>query len=108
MMKTGSFPRKIFRFFLYLFLLHFVYLIICKWINPPLTITQLVNVAKGNGLKRDMISYADMGSNIKVAVMAGEDQLFPVHEGFDMKSIKKAMKYNETHPGKVRGASTIS
>ena len=63
---------------------------------------------QGNGLKRDMISYDKMGSNIKLAVIAGEDQLFPDHNGFDMKSIKKAMAHNEKHPGRRRGASTIS
>jgi membrane peptidoglycan carboxypeptidase len=30
-----------------------------------------------------------MGSNIKLAVMASEDQLFPEHDGFDVKAIKK-------------------
>jgi len=40
--------------------------------------------------------------------MAAEDQLFPDHNGFDIKAIKKAQKYNEKHPTKVRGASTIS
>jgi monofunctional biosynthetic peptidoglycan transglycosylase len=49
-----------------------------------------------------------MGPNIKLAVMAGEDQLFPDHNGFDIKAIKKAQKYNEKHPNRVRGASTIS
>ncbi len=27
--------------------------------------------------------------------MAGEDQLFPDHNGFDFKSIQKAMKHNQ-------------
>ena len=49
-----------------------------------------------------------MGRNIKLAVMASEDQLFPEHDGFDIKAIKKAIKYNEKHPAKTRGASTIS
>ena len=89
-------------------LLQFIYIVVCRWINPPITITQLVSVAGGDGLKRDNISYEDMGRNIKLAVMAGEDQLFPDHDGFDIKAIKKAMKYNERHPAKIRGASTIS
>lgn len=93
---------------LYLFIGHLAYILICKWINPPITITQIVNLVQGHGLKRDYISYDEMGSNIKLAVMASEDQLFPDHNGFDIKSIKKAMKYNNKHPNKVRGASTIS
>ena len=40
--------------------------------------------------------------------MAAEDQLFPDHNGFDIKAIKKAQKFNEKHPNRVRGASTIS
>lgn len=86
----------------------FVYILFCKWINPPVTITQIVNAVEGYGLQRDYIDYDDMGRNIKLAVMASEDQLFPDHNGFDLTSIKKAMKYNKKHPNKTRGASTIS
>jgi monofunctional biosynthetic peptidoglycan transglycosylase len=43
-----------------------------------------------------------------LAVIASEDQLFPDHNGFDIKSIKKALAYNKRKPGRVRGASTIS
>lgn len=103
-----SWLRKLWKIFLWLFILQFVYIIFCKWINPPITITQSVSIVTGYGLKRDYISYEEMGPNIKLAVMAGEDQLFPDHDGFDIKAIKKAMKYNEKHPNKTRGASTIS
>lgn len=91
-----------------MFITHLFYMLLCKWINPPITITQVVDVVKGHGLKKDNISYDAMGSNIKLAVMAAEDQLFPDHNGFDVKAIKKAQKYNEKHPTRVRGASTIS
>ena len=36
-----------------------------------------------------------------------EDQLFPDHDGFDFKSIEKAMKHNQKSKS-LRGASTIS
>ncbi len=93
---------------LFVFISQFVYILFCKWINPPITITQLVNLIEGNGLKRDYVDYDEMSPNIKLAVMASEDQLFPDHDGFDIKAIKKAMKYNEKHPNRTRGASTIS
>jgi monofunctional biosynthetic peptidoglycan transglycosylase len=93
---------------LWLVILQLVYIIVCKWIDPPVTITQTVSFITGNGLKRDYISYDKMGPNIKLAVIASEDQLFPDHDGFDIKAIKKAIKYNEKHKAKVRGASTIS
>jgi monofunctional biosynthetic peptidoglycan transglycosylase len=59
-------------------------------------------------LKRDYVDYAKISSNAKLAVMASEDQLFPDHSGFDIKSIQKALAYNKRKPGRVRGASTIS
>lgn len=96
------------RLFLFLFLFQFIYILFCKWINPPVTITQLVSLVQEYGLKRDYIDYDQMSPNIKLAVMASEDQLFPEHDGFDMKAIEKAIKYNERHPNRRRGASTIS
>jgi len=96
------------RIFLWLFIFQFLYIILLRWVNPPVTMTQLVSWVSGHGLKRDYISSSNMSSNAKLAVIASEDQLFPDHSGFDWKSIKKAMKYNEKKPGRIRGASTIS
>lgn len=96
------------RIFLILFITQFIYIFFCKWINPPITVTQAVSLVQGYGLKRDYINYDQMSPNIKLAVMASEDQLFPEHEGFDMKAIEKAIKYNEKHVNRRRGASTIS
>lgn len=96
------------KFFLGAVILQFVYLIMLIWVNPPVTITQAVSFFSGYGLKRDYIQYDEMGKNIKLAVIASEDQLFPNHDGFDIRAIKKAIKYNEKHKNKIRGASTIS
>ena len=93
---------------LWLFILQFVYIIFCKWINPPITLTQTASLLQGYGLQRDYITLNEMSPYIKLAVMASEDQLFPEHNGFDIKAIKKAMNYNKKHASKVRGASTIS
>ncbi|MBL7700873.1 MAG: monofunctional biosynthetic peptidoglycan transglycosylase [Ferruginibacter sp.] len=85
-----------------------LYLLLGFVFNPLITVTQVVSIFQGHGLSRDYVSYDEMGSNIKLAVIASEDQLFPDHDGFDLKAIKVAMKYNKRHPNKVRGASTIS
>jgi monofunctional biosynthetic peptidoglycan transglycosylase len=100
--------RIIKKIFLYLFIAQFLYIILLKWMDPPITLTQLGSVLTGDGFKRDYINYDEMSPNIKLAVMASEDQVFPDHNGFDFKSIKKAMAYNEKKPGRIRGASTIS
>ena len=103
--------RKVLRFIvkivIYGFLFSIIYIVFCKWINPPITLTQLSSVFQGHGLHRDYISINEMNANVKLAVMASEDQLFPDHNGFDFKSIQKAMKHNQKSKS-LRGASTIS
>jgi monofunctional biosynthetic peptidoglycan transglycosylase len=110
-MKGKEFFKKIWRFvkrlFIILFLAQLVYIILLKWVDPPVTITQLVSWISGNGLKRDYVSSDKISSNAKLAVIASEDQLFPDHNGFDFKSIEKAMKHNRKSKS-LHGASTIS
>jgi len=111
MTTKGFFPklwRWIKKIFIILFIAQFVYIILLKWINPPITITQFVSWISGHGLKRDYVADKSISYSAKLAVIASEDQLFADHSGFDWKIIKKAMKYNEKKPGRVRGASTIS
>jgi monofunctional biosynthetic peptidoglycan transglycosylase len=105
MQKAGRIIKKA---FLYLFFFQLFYILFCKWINPPITITQVVSLVQGYGLNRDYVGFDQMSSNIKLAVMASEDQLFPEHNGFDLKAIEKAVQYNKKHPNRRRGASTIS
>jgi monofunctional biosynthetic peptidoglycan transglycosylase len=96
------------RIFVTLFLLQLFYIIILKWVNPPITITQLQSWVGGNGLKRHYIPAGKMSYNIKLAVISSEDQIFADHSGFDWRSIEKAMKYNKKKPNRIKGASTIS
>ena len=103
--KTAIILREI---FFAAYISSMLYLLLGFIFNPPITLTQLSSFVQGNGLQRHYISYKNMGPNIKLAVLASEDQLFPDHDGFDLKAIKLAMKYNKRHPNKVRGASTIS
>jgi monofunctional biosynthetic peptidoglycan transglycosylase len=105
LLKIWKWTKKI---FLILFIAQLVYIVLLKWINPPITITQFVSWISGHGLKRDYVDSDAISYNAKLAVIASEDQLFPDHSGFDWKNIKKAMAYNEKKPGRVRGASTIS
>ena len=105
MRLLGNFIKKTF-FVLYTAVL--IYLLLGFIFNPPITITQAVNFFKGFGLKRNYVAGHNLGPNIRLAVIASEDQLYPDHDGFDVKAIKKAIKYNKRNPGRIRGASTIS
>lgn len=90
------------------FIFQLFYIIILKWVNPPLTITQMESFIKGDGLKRDYVDDEKISNHMKLAVISSEDQKFLNHTGFDWKSIDKAIKHNEKKPKRIRGASTIS
>jgi monofunctional glycosyltransferase len=100
--------QKAKKIFIILFVAQLIYIIALRWIDPPVTIIQLSSWISGYGLSRDYVRWDEISDNMKLAVMASEDQLFPVHNGFDWKSIEKAISHNEKKPTKIRGASTIS
>jgi monofunctional glycosyltransferase len=110
MERKGFFPR-LWRFIRYtlliLFIVQLLYIILLKWVDPPITITQLSSWISGQGLKRDYVSRNKISPNAMLAVIASEDQLFADHNGFDFKSIEKAMKHNQKSKS-LHGASTIS
>ena len=97
------------RIVLVLFLSSMVYTLICKWLMPPITVTQVVDVCRGYGLKRDYVKWEDISRNVKVAAMASEDQRFAEHGGFDWKSIDKSVNGpKKKKKARGAGASTIS
>lgn len=106
--RLKGFFQKLKRVFIFLFFFQLFYILLLKWVNPPVTITQLVSLFSGDGLKRDYVDLHDISPNARLAVISSEDQLFPDHNGFDWKSIEKARVNNKKRPKKIKGASTIS
>jgi monofunctional biosynthetic peptidoglycan transglycosylase len=96
---------------LVLFIAQFIYIVLLKWINPLMTITMVSSyislAGTGRHFHKTWVDYDKIAPAAKLAVIAGEDQLFPDHNGFDFKSIEKAWKHNQKSK-KIRGASTIS
>ena len=88
------------------------YLVVCKWLFPPITITQASALLSGYGLNRDYVSWDQISPQVKLAAIASEDQLFAVHNGFDWKAIEKSLqgKAGKGRRKKAKGAaaSTIS
>ena len=80
-----------------------------RFFNPPITFIQLGGLAEYGKLDRNYIPFDEMGDNVKLAVIASEDQNYFKHNGFDFKAIERAMKHNEKKNKKtVQGGSTIS
>jgi len=99
--------RVLKRVLIFLFFFQLFYILLLKWVNPPITLTQIGSVFRGDGLKRDYMGMKNISPYAKLAVICSEDQLFPDHDGFDFKSIEKAMKHNQKSKS-LHGASTIS
>ena len=78
-----------------------------RFVPVPITILMIERAIQGNGLDHRWVGANDISDNLKVAVIASEDEKFCTHHGFDVEAIKKAQAYNATHT-RTRGASTIS
>ena len=102
--------QRVFKIFIYAFVISLIYLLVCKWIMPPITIIQLSSWVGGYGLQRNYVSWNNISINAKLAVIAGEDQLFAIHNGFDWKAIDKSLDNNHAKNKRPAGAaaSTIS
>jgi len=106
--KQSGLLRKLLRLLFWLWLLHLGYVVALRWVNPPLTLTQLVSRINGDGLTQQWVSSNAIAPAMRLAVIAAEDQLFATHYGFDVKSIQRALEHNDRQPARIRGASTIS
>ena len=100
--------KKIKKLIFILILANILFIAWGRFFNPPITVTQIGGLIEYGKLERDYISFEEMGSNVKKAVIASEDQLYFSHNGFDYKAIQKAFKKNDKKGKVVRGGSTIS
>jgi monofunctional glycosyltransferase len=99
------------RIVLWMFLSSFLYIIVCRWVMPPITLTQISN-SFSYGLKRDYVNWNQISNGAKLAAIASEDQSFMDHGGFDWDAIEKSLKPKKKGK-KTRiplggGASTIT
>ncbi len=87
-------------------LVSFVIIIPWRWINPPTT-AFIINdqIHYKSHIQRQWTPLSKISPALPIAVVAAEDQLFPIHHGFDFKSINDALEEDRKYR---RGASTIS
>ncbi|OCG06907.1 monofunctional biosynthetic peptidoglycan transglycosylase [Gilliamella sp. wkB178] len=90
-------------------LLSILSILIMRWVNPFGSMLMLERKIVNWNITQQQIwkDWDEISDNIKIAVMASEDQNFPKHWGFDFNAISKALKYNQNNK-KTRGASTIT
>jgi monofunctional glycosyltransferase len=90
-----------------LILLSVLWVIVYRFINPPITFTMIGDVIAGRGAHKDWMPISDMDRDMVRAAIAAEDSKFCSHHGFDFEAIEDAMKRNASG-GRIRGGSTIS
>ena len=103
----GGFFRFLFKLVVGLFLLSILWVILLRFVPPPVTATMLGDLFAGRGLAKDWMSLNNMDRDMVRAAIGAEDSKFCAHNGFDIEAIEDAMKRNASG-GRIRGGSTIT
>lgn len=120
-----SFPKKLMKRFLNKVFIFFKWaaisffaisifgVILFRFINPPVTPLMIIRhlqhdeKVKNYEFRKQWVNIEQISPNMVLAVVAGEDNKFPEHWGFDWEAIQRARQINKFSKIK-RGASTIS
>lgn len=87
--------------------------LVLKFVDPPLSPLMLIRSAqqwsnnKPVKIRQEWRDFKDIDQDLFLAMMAGEDQKFYDHAGFDWEAIDNAIDHNEVSAKKI-GASTIT
>jgi monofunctional biosynthetic peptidoglycan transglycosylase len=95
-------------------LLTTVQVLLLRWLDPPTTAFMVDRriealLARDQRFRLDYRwrDWQQLSRHLPIALVAAEDQKFPLHHGFDFEALEKAMAGNR-QGRKLRGASTIS
>lgn len=77
-----------------------------RFVAPPISAFMLRDwILRGEAPRYRWVPISQISPQLAIAVVAAEDQRFPLHNGFDFGSIQRALEEGRRRP---RGASTIS
>ena len=112
--KPSRLRRNLWRALLVALVLTIVPVLCLRWIPPPTSAFMMEKriASHFRGEPQPVIRYrwirwASISPQLRLAVVASEDQKFPHHWGFDFESIANAVEH-EGPKGRLRGASTIT
>ena len=88
-------------------LISVLWVLLYRFVPPPITATMAGDLVAGRGVKKDWMSIGDIDRDMVRAAIAAEDSKFCSHNGFDIDAIEQAMQRNASG-GRIRGGSTIS
>lgn len=105
--------RRLIKLLFWLTVLSVLLVAVFRWVQPPITglmvERKVESWASGEpiDLQRSWRPWQTLPDDLKMAVIAAEDQKFADHWGFDIAAIRAAFAHNE-RGGSLRGASTLS
>ena len=103
--------RSILKIILLLFIITTSWVLLYRFVNPPITTLMVIRYLESGGKSRRIVKswkdYDSISENMALAVLASEDQKFFEHHGFDFKAIQTAA-INNTSDDRIKGASTIT
>lgn len=105
--------RRFTKSLLWLAALSVLLVLVLRWVPPPFTALmverKIESWTSGQSidLQRAWRPWKELPDDLKMAVIAAEDQKFADHWGFDIAAIRAAFAHNE-RGGSLRGASTLS
>jgi monofunctional biosynthetic peptidoglycan transglycosylase len=89
------------------FVISILWVLLYRFVPPPITVTMLGDVIAGRGLTKDWMPISEIDRDMVRAAIAAEDSKFCQHKGFDWDAISAAAQRNASG-GRIRGGSTIS
>ncbi len=105
--RRGGVLRFIVRLIVWLFALSILWVVILRFVPPPITATMVGDLVGGRGVDKDWMNLNEMDRDMVRAAIGAEDSKFCQHAGFDWDAIQDAAKRNASG-GRIRGGSTIS
>ena len=105
--------RRLLKLLLWLILVSVLLVLVLRWVPPPGTALMLERKieswtsGQAIDLQRSWRPWQELPDDLKMAVIAAEDQRFAEHWGFDVDAIQAALQHNQ-QGGSLRGASTLS
>jgi monofunctional glycosyltransferase len=105
--RTGRLGRALFKGLLILMLAPAALIGLYRFLPPPITPLMVIRLVEGEGLEKDWVPLDQMAPVLPQAVIAGEDNLFCRHWGFDLGSLEGEIRdFLAGRP--ARGASTLT
>lgn len=105
---VGRMLRWALKILLAFLILSVLWVLLYRFVDPPLTFTEAADAMWGNGASRQWAPIERIDRDMVRAAIAGEDGRFCAHHGFDRRAIEQAMRRNAAGGRTLRGGSTIS